>query len=31
MDLDFFLRLSLILLVFMVCFLFRKENMRKRD
>jgi hypothetical protein len=31
MDLDFFLRLSLILLVFLICFLFRSENMRKRD
>jgi hypothetical protein len=31
MDLDFYLRLSLILLVFLICFWFRKENMRKRD
>lgn len=31
MDLEFFLRLSLIVLVFALCFLFRKENMRKRD
>jgi hypothetical protein len=31
MDLDFFLRLSLIILVFLLCFWFRKENMRKRD
>ena len=28
---DFYLRLSLILLVFLVCFFFRKENMRKKD
>jgi hypothetical protein len=31
MDLNFFLRLSLIILVFLLCFWFRKENMRKRD
>jgi len=31
MDLDFFLKLSLIVLVFLLCFWFRKENMRKRD
>jgi hypothetical protein len=31
MDLNFFLRLSLIILVFLLCFRFRKENMRKRD
>jgi hypothetical protein len=31
MDLAFFLKLSLILLVFSLCFWFRKENMRKRD
>jgi hypothetical protein len=31
MDLDFFLRLSLVILVFLVCFRFRKENMRKRN
>jgi len=31
MDLNFFLRLSLIVLVFLVCFWFRKENMRKGD
>jgi hypothetical protein len=29
MDLDFFLRLSLVVLVFLICFRFRKENMRK--
>jgi hypothetical protein len=29
MDLDFFLKLSLIGLVFVICFWFRKENMRK--
>ena len=29
MDLDFFLRLSLVVLVFVICFRFRKENMRK--
>ena len=31
MDLDFFLKLSLIFLVFSLCFWFRKENMRKGD
>jgi hypothetical protein len=31
LDFDFYLRLSLILLVFLICFFFRKENMRKRD
>jgi hypothetical protein len=31
MDLDFFLRLTLIILVFLLCFWFRKENMRKRN
>ncbi len=30
MDLEFFLRLALVALVFTVCFLFRKENMRKK-
>ena len=29
MDLDFFLKLSLIILVFLICFWFRKENMKK--
>ena len=28
---DFYLRLSLILLVFSICFFFRKENMRKKE
>jgi hypothetical protein len=27
---EFFLRLALVALVFTVCFLFRKENMRKK-
>jgi len=31
MDISFFLKLALILVVFFVCFFFRKENMRKRD
>jgi len=31
LDFDFFLKLSLILLVFTICLLFRKENMRKGD
>ena len=31
MDLNFFLRLSLVLLVFLICFFFRKENMRAKD
>ena len=31
MDLDFFLRLSLVILVFLVCFRFRRENMRKGE
>ena len=31
LDFDFYLRMSLILLVFLICFFFRRENMRKKD
>ena len=31
MDVYFFLKLGLILLVFLICLFFRKENMKKGD
>ncbi len=31
MDTEFFLKLALIIIVFAMCFFFRKENMSKKD